>query len=145
MPNMPSKIGRGVVVWKSTNLFEFNVNSVLGRLGKAIEVKNEQYIDMATAISGSGPAYVYLFEELLVSAAKSIGLPENLAQELVTETFAGAVAIQKESNPQKLREKVTSKDGTTFAAIKVFKENNLAQIFQLAVKKAYERSQKLND
>lgn len=145
MPNMPSKIGRGITVWKSTGSLKFDVQSILGCLGKTIEVENEQYIDMATAVSGSGPAYVYLFQELFTKAAKNIGLPQNIAEKLVIETVLGSLAIQKDSSPADLREKVTSKGGTTFEAIKVFEENNLAQIFKKALKKAYEKSQKLND
>jgi len=135
MPNMPSKIGRGVTVWKGN----FDAGEIFGYLGKEIEVEDEQYIDMATAVSGSGPAYVYLFQELFIDAAKSIGLPNNIAEELVLETISGAVALQGS------RDKVASKGGTTIEAIKVFEENNLALIFKQAVRKAYERSQQLND
>ena len=151
MPNIPCKIGKGVVVWKASDFLnqeqKQNAEEIFGCLGKTIEVENEQYIDMATAVSGSGPAYVYLFQELLIEATKNLGLPEDIAEELVIETILGAVALQKNSNvsPVVLREQVTSKGGTTEAAIKVFEENNLAEIFQKALKRAYERSRGLKN
>ncbi len=94
MPNIPSKIGRGVVVWKSVGVCK-TAEVILSCLGKTIEVEKEKYINMATAVSGSGPAYLYLLQELFIKSAKGIGLPRKIVEELVLETLSGAMALQK--------------------------------------------------
>jgi len=149
MPNIPSQIGEGVTIWKASA--EVNqgdkkrVEIIFQSLGQTIEVNREKYIDMATAVSGSGPAYVFLFQELFIKAAKDLGLPISLAKRLVLETIQGAVNLQKkfQDNPEVLRERVTSKGGTTEQALRVFEDKQLAKIFQLAVQAAFNKSQEL--
>ncbi|MDD5750176.1 MAG: pyrroline-5-carboxylate reductase [Candidatus Pacebacteria bacterium] len=149
MPNMASRIGKGVSVWLSSPAFtqsgKRQVEIILRSLGVAIEARKEKYIDMATAVSGSGPAYVFLFQELFLKAAKSLGMPKDLAEKLSLETIRGAVSLQEETkeSPDVLRKKVTSKGGTTERAIKVFQARRSAETFCSAVEEAFKRSQQL--
>lgn len=149
MPNMPSEIGQGITVWlASPEVSRKNkkrAEVILQALGQTIETKQEKYLDMATAVSGSGPAYVFLFQELFIKAAKELGLPRNLAEKLVLTTIQGAVDLQEQSqtNPEILRKKVTSKGGTTEEALKVFENRKIAKTFQLAINAAFDKSQAL--
>lgn len=149
MPNMPSQIGKGITVWlalpKVAQNSKKQAEIILQTLGQAIETNQEKYLDMATAVSGSGPAYVFLFQELFIKAAKELGLPRNLAEKLVLGTIQGAVDLQRQTqtNPEILRKKVTSKGGTTEEALKVFESRETAKTFQLAVKAAFNKSQAL--
>jgi len=119
MPNMPAQIGEGVSLWTTTpevnEEYKQKARSILGALGKELFVAEESYIDMATAVSGSGPAYVFLFIESLIDAAVHIGLPRELAQELVLQTISGATHLAQKSgkHPAELRNLVTSPGGTT--------------------------------
>lgn len=149
MPNMPSQIGKGIIVWLASPEVAQNnkkrAEIIFQALGQAIEINQERYIDMATAVSGSGPAYVFLFQELFIKAAKELGLPQGLAEKLVLETIGGAVDLQRQSqtNPEILRIKATSKGGTTEEALKVFERRQITKIFQLAVRAAFNKSQEL--
>lgn len=149
MPNMPSEIGKGITVWLVSPAVSQNnrkrAEIILQALGQTIEINQEKYLDMATAVSGSGPAYVFLFQELFIKAAKELGLPRNLAEKLVLETIQGAVDLQRQSqvSSEILRKKVTSKGGTTEEALKVFESREIAKTFQLAVKAAFDKSQAL--
>ena len=149
MPNMPSEIGKGITVWMASPEVAQNSKKraeiILQALGQTIEINQEKYLDMATAVSGSGPAYVFLFQELFIEAAKELGLPQNLAERLVLGTIYGAVDLQRQSktNPEILRGKVTSKGGTTEEALKVFESRQMAKTFQLVVKAAFNKSQAL--
>ena len=97
MPNMPAQIGQGMIVW--TTAAEVSkkqkemAQAFLGTLGEELYVADEKYLDMATALSGSGPAYVFLFIEALIDAGVHIGLPRNLAQTLVTQTILGSTHL----------------------------------------------------
>lgn len=149
MPNMPSEIGQGITVWLASPKVAQNSKKqaeiILQALGQAIETNQERYLDMATAVSGSGPAYVFLFQELFIKAAKELGLPRILAEKLVLGTIHGAVELQGQSqiNPEILRKKVTSKGGTTEEALKVFASRETAKTFQLAVRAAFNKSRVL--
>ena len=149
MPNLPAKVGQGVTVWKASARVnqkqKIQVKKILQSLGKQIEVKQEKMIDLATAVSGSGPAYVFLFQELLTGAAQDLGLSQKLAKQLVAQTFWGALNLQRESgiDPKILREQVTSKGGTTAAALQVFKQKRISRVFKDALQAAYNRSQEL--
>ena len=151
MPNMPSQIGKGMIVWLASPRVSQNnrkrTGIILRALGQTIEIKQEKYLDMATAISGSGPAYVFLFQELFIKAAKELGLPRSLAEKLVLGTIQGAVSLQGQFqiNPEILRKKVTSKGGTTEEALKVFASREIAKTFQLAVKAAFDKSRALKN
>jgi pyrroline-5-carboxylate reductase len=103
-------------------------------------------IDQSTAISGSGPAYVFYLMQSFIEAANKIGLPLEESKKLVYETFAGACATAKKNLDEldMLIENVSSKGGTTEAAIKTFDERNLKEIFNQAVKNAYSRALEIN-
>lgn len=149
MPNTPSQVGKGMTVWlaslETSKDNERMAEIILQALGQTIKVNQERYLDMATAVSGSGPAYVFLFQELFIKAAKKLGLPQNLAEKLVLKTTEGAVELQRQSqiNPEILRKKVTSKGGTTEQALRIFENQELSKTFQLAVKAAFDRSREL--
>ncbi len=149
MPNLPAKIGQSITVWKSSSQVlqkeKRYVKKVLKSLGTEIEVDKERLIDFSTAVSGSGPAYVFLFQELIMAAAQDLGMSKDLSYKLVNETFRGSINLQKELNisPEKLRKQVTSKKGTTASALEVFKKNKVDKIFKKAILSAFNRSQEL--
>lgn len=149
MPNTPAQIGRGMTVWtatcETTEEQKAAASSILGAMGKETCVANEGYIDMATAISGSGPAYVFLFMESLIKAAVEIGLPPETARELALQTVTGAAeyAGQSDKELSKLREMVTSPGGTTAEALKVFEQGDFSGLVKQAVAAAYRRSREL--
>lgn len=151
MPNTPAAIGRGVTVYVGNNKTNENhidnVYSLLDVLGLAYQVTDEKLMDAVTAVSGSGPAYVFNFVEALEEAAKSVGLPEHLAKDLARETVIGAAALlehEQEQSPAALREAVTSPGGTTEAGLYMLMGNQvLEDILKMAVKAAKVRSEKL--
>jgi len=118
MPNAPAQIGEGMSVWTATP--EVNeqqrglVSAILGAMGMEIYVDDERYIDMATAVSGSGPAYFFLVVESLIDAAVEIGLPRDMARKLVLQTMLGSSRFIQQSGkePAELRRMVTSPGGT---------------------------------
>jgi len=149
MPNMPAMVAKGITAicqgkYASTADVKCAQN-IFNNLGQTAVVK-ENLIDTITAVSGSGPAYVFLFMECLMKAARSLGLNETLARELVIETFSGSVHLLKEKNldPAVLRSKVTSKGGTTQAAMDVFVQNKLAEIIKKALVAARIRAKELS-
>lgn len=150
MPNTPAQIGKGMIVWTSSNEVSQRqretARSILGALGREIYVPDEKYIDMATAVSGSGPAYVFLVMEALVDAAIHIGLPHEMAEELVLETVVGASLLAKETGtpPKELREMVTSPGGTTAQAISKLEDGGLRDLVLRAVIAAYEKAKALS-
>ena len=150
MPNMPVQIGMGMVGWSCNSLLTAQdkalVQKLLGAMGYAIYFSSEKKLDAVTAISGSGPAYVFYFMESLFDAALKLGLSRKEATVLVEGTFLGASTLVNLSgeSPLDLRKKVTSKGGTTEQAIKVFDEKKLKTIISQAVKAAHEQAGKLN-
>ena len=149
MPNLPAKVGSGMTaICKGKNATSVDVKcarDILDHVGKNVVVE-EKFIDAITAVSGSGPAYVFLFVECMQKAAKSVGLDDKLAKELVMQTLSGSIDLldsQKE-DAEDLRVKVTSKGGTTQAALDVFKKHNFEGIFKIALKAAKEKSKQLN-
>jgi pyrroline-5-carboxylate reductase len=149
MPNTPSQIGKGMTVWTATSQVTAQQRewsgSILGAMGIQILVDDEKYLDMATAISGSGPAYVFLFVESLVEAAIKLGFTPEVAQKLVIQTLDGACDLLQQSgkSPQELRKMVTSPGGTTAEAIATFETSNFSEIIAKAVMAAYEKAKKL--
>jgi len=149
MPNTPAKIGQGVSVWTATaevtDMQKAWAGSILGAMGGEFYVADEKYLDMATAVSGSGPAYVFLFVEALVEAAVKIGLPQDMASELVMQTLLGSGGYLQKSGraPAELRRMVTSPGGTTAEAIARFEEGGFKELVLAAVVAAYEKAQKL--
>ncbi|MFC2056960.1 pyrroline-5-carboxylate reductase [Chloroflexota bacterium] len=149
MPNTPAQIGEGICVWAATAEVTENqrrwVSSILGAIGKEIFVDDERYIDMATAVSGSGPAYFFLFVEALVEAAVHIGLPHDMAQELVLQTMLGSGhLIQKlGKQPAELRRMVTSPSGTTAEALFELDKGGFTNLIRQAVNAAYNKAKRL--
>jgi len=151
MPNTPAQIGEGITVWAATA--EVNdqqkrwASSILGAMGKEIYVADEQYLDMATAVSGSGPAYLFLFVESLVDAAVHIGLPRDVAQELVLETILGSGHLIQKSGkqPAELRRMVTSPGGTTAEALLKFEQAGFSKLVAQAVRAAYDKAKQLGN
>ena len=149
MPNTPAQVGQGMSVWTtSTSVNEAQketVSSLLGAMGKEIMVGDEDFLDKATAVSGSGPAYLFYFVESLVAAAVSIGIPEGMASEMVQQTVLGAALYLNESGqqPVELRRMVTSPGGTTAEAIRCLEEGRFPESIQAAVRAAYQRSWEL--
>lgn len=150
MPNTPAQVSAGVSGWKASRAVTASekalVRRILGSFSEETEVQNEKLLDVITAISGSGPAYFFAFAEALEQAARKIGLG-NLSPAFVGQTFFGAarLADTTEIEFKKLRENVTSKGGTTEAALKVFKKEKLGKIVEQAAKAALKRSQELSE
>jgi len=149
MPNTPAQIGQGMTIWTATDEVtekqRASVGSILGAMGKEVYVADEGYIDMATAVSGSGPAYIFLFMESLINAAVELGLPPETARELVLQTVTGSVkyASQSDKGLAQLREMVTSPGGTTAEAIKTLETGMFAELVKKAVAAAYRRAREL--
>lgn len=149
MPNTPAQISMGMTVWTATEEVteeqRASVGSILKAMGKELYVTDEQYIDTATAISGSGPAYVFLFMQSLIDAAVDIGLPPDVAQQLVLQTAAGSVEYAAESDKglAQLRQMVTSPGGTTAEALKIFETGKFPELVKQAVAAAYKRAKQL--
>ena len=149
MPNTPAQIGEGISVWTATaEVTEQQrgwTSSILSAIGKEIYVDDEKYIDMATAVSGSGPAYFFLFVEALVEAAVQIGLPHDVAQELVLQTMLGSAHLIQESGkePSALRRMVTSPGGTTAEALLKLEKGGFANLLSQAVSAAHNKAKRL--
>ncbi len=149
MPNTPAQIGEGMSVWTATAEVtpaqRKRAGKILGALGKQIYVDHEKYLDMATAISGSGPAYFFLFLEVLAEAAGQIGLPREMAQELALQTMLGAGhLIQKTGkDPAELRRMVTSPGGTTAEALRELEKGGFSSLLMKAVNAAYDKARRL--
>ncbi len=149
MPNTPAQIGEGVTVWTATpeaaDADRERARAILGAMGRQTFVSDEKYIDMATAVSGSGPGYVFLIIESFVDAAVRIGLPRDMAQELVMETISGSVHLAQKSgrHPAELRNMVTSPGGTTAEGLHELEEGRLRALLARAIIAGYERAKAL--
>lgn len=149
MPNTPAQVGEGMTVWThtpiiSTQQHEFT-QQILDALGKEIFVEEESYIDMATAVSGTGPAYVFLFVEALIDAGVHLGLPRRIAEEMVMQTIKGSITFydQNQAHPARLRNQVTSPAGTSAAAIYYLEKMGFRTAISRAIWAAFTRSQEL--
>jgi pyrroline-5-carboxylate reductase len=120
-------------------------SAFLGAVGTQLPVIEEKYLDMATALSGSGPAYVFLFLEALIDAGVQIGFARPVAEQLATQTLAGAVAYAQQSNqhPAVLRNQVTSPAGTTAAGLLALEQGAFRAVVQNCVQAAYQRALEL--
>jgi pyrroline-5-carboxylate reductase len=149
MPNIPTQIGMGMTVFTASANVDrkelFIIQNLINTTGKSVYVENEKLIDAATAISGSGPAYVFYFMKSMINAAVDLGFNESEAELLVNQTFMGSVAIQNSyslSNEEWIA-KVASKGGTTESALKVFEKGLLEKTIVEAVKAANDRALEL--
>jgi len=149
MPNTPGSIGAGVTAYtpeeELSDSDTQSIESILGTLGHILLVPEEQ-IDAITAISGSGPAYFFQFTNTLAEAAQQLGLNEEQAQLLATQTFIGSAKLleQSQQTPTQLRNAVTSPGGTTQAALESFQRDHLTQIVANAANAARDRSIELS-
>jgi pyrroline-5-carboxylate reductase len=149
MPNMPAQVGEGMTVWTATadvnQKQKEMAQSILAALGKEIYVASEKYIDMATAVSGSGPAYVFLVIEALVDAGVHIGLPRDMAEKLVVQTVLGsarAVEVMGK-HPAELKNMVTSPGGTTTEGLLQLETGGLRSLLLQAVIATYNKAKSL--
>lgn len=151
MPNTPAQIGQGITVWTATpSVSEAGLaqaRSLLGALGDEIFMEDEKFLDMATALSGTGPAYVFMFMEALIDAGVHLGFARRDAERLVLQTLRGSVeyALQSDMHPAPLRNQVTSPGGTSAAAIYEMEKGRLRTVIADAVWAAYRRSVELGD
>jgi len=146
MPNTPAQVGEGMSVWTATPEVSPQhreaVQGMLRALGQEIYVPDEHYIDMATAVSGSGPGYLFLFMESLMDAAVHIGLPRELAVPLVVQTVLGSARLAQSTgqHPAELRNLVTSPGGTTAEGLLQLEAGAFRALVTNAVMAAYERA-----
>ena len=146
MPNTPAQIGEGMTAWTATPEVSDEhrevVRAVLGALGREMYVENEHMIDMATALSATGPTYIFMMMEALVDAGVHMGFSRHVAQELVTQTMLGSVLFARESHkhPAELRNMVTSPGGTSAEAIYQMEKGGLRTVLSKAVYAAYQRA-----
>ena len=149
MPNMPAQIGEGMTVWTATAVVNQQqrqmAQSILAAMGKEIYVRGEKYIDMATALSGSGPAYVFLIIEALVDAGVHVGLPRDIAEKLVVQTMLGstrAVEVMGK-HPAELKNMVTSPGGTTAEGLLQLEAGGMRSLLLQTVIAAYNKAKAL--
>src|SRR5690349_21007090 len=151
MPNTPGQIGEGITVWTSskevTEEQQEMARAILGALGEEVFVEDESYLDMATALSGTGPAYIFMVMEALIDAGVHMGFSRHVSQKLVMQTMRGAVEFAQQSNqhPAELRNQVTSPGGTSAEAIYQLEKGGLRTVLSRAVWAAYQRSKALGD
>ena len=151
MPNTPAQIGQGISLWTCAPQVKDGLRemarSVLSTLGEEIYVSDEKYLDMATALSASGPAYVFLFIESLIDAGVYLGLPRNMARTLALQTVLGSASLVKETakHPAELKDMVTSPGGTTAEALLALESGAFRANVISAVIAAYEKSMALGD
>jgi pyrroline-5-carboxylate reductase len=149
MPNTPGQIGEGITVWaaspEASDEQHELAKQILGALGEQVFVEDESYLDMATALSGTGPAYVFLFTEALIDAGVHMGFPRRISEQLVLQTIKGSAAFyeQAERHPATLRNQVTSPGGTSAEALYYLEKAGFRTAISRAVWAAYQRSLEL--
>ncbi len=149
MPNTPGQIGKGITVWTASpevkKAQRKQAEALLGALGEEIYVDDERFLDMATALSGTGPAYVFLFMEALIDAGVHMGFSRRIATQLVYHTLRGSVAyaMDNSTHQAELRNQVTSPGGTSAAALYELEKGGMRTVISRAVWAAYQRSREL--
>ncbi len=149
MPNTPAYVGAGVGVWTATPevspIGRERVAQVLQAMGREIFVEDEKYVDVATAISGSGPGFVFLLIEAMIDAAVHIGMPRAQATPMVIQTFLGSaqLAAEMDKHPAELRNMVTSPGGTTAEGLLAMERAGMRAAMVDAVVAAYEKTKAL--
>ena len=149
MPNTPAQIGEGMTVWTAAEAVSDQqrgwARTILGSFGRELYVDDENYLDMATALNGTGPAYVFMVLEAMIDAGVHMGLPRYMAEELVHQTMLGSVryAMQADRHAAELRNGVTSPGGTTAAALYELERGGLRTVLSDAIWAAYRRSVEL--
>ncbi|MCY4636314.1 MAG: pyrroline-5-carboxylate reductase [Acidobacteria bacterium] len=151
MPNTPAQVGEGMTVWTATpevsEVQREQAGAIVAALGRQLFVEEEKFLDMATAISGSGPAYVFLMMEALIDAAVHLGFSRDAAREMVVQTIRGSAiyAEQQPVHPAELRNRVTSPGGTSADALYQLEKGGFRTVMSDAVLAAYERSVALGE
>jgi pyrroline-5-carboxylate reductase len=146
MPNTPARIGQGITVWTAAREVPEEQReqgrAILSSFGQEVFVDNEDYLDMATALSGTGPAYVFLFMEAMIDAGVHMGFSRRIAEQLVIQTMRGSVeyAAATKEHPAALRNQVTSPGGTSAEAIYHLEKGGLRTVISRAIWAAYQRS-----
>jgi pyrroline-5-carboxylate reductase len=153
MPNTPAQISQGITVWfpapAVSEAQKEMARSILGAFGAEVPVDDESYLDMATALSGTGPAYVFLFMEAMIDAGVHMGFSRRVSEQLVIETLKGSVAYYEMANQKgeahvaALRNQVTSPGGTTAQAMYYLEKAGFRTAISRAVWAAYQRSLEL--
>jgi len=149
MPNTPAQLGKGMTVWYATPEVtatqRAQASTLLGSLGAELSVDDEKLVAMATAVSGTGPTYVFLVMEALIDAAVHLGFPRHIAHDLVIETLESSALFAKASgmHPAQLRNMVTSPGGTSAAALHELESGRLRTVLSEAVWAAYRRTEEL--
>jgi pyrroline-5-carboxylate reductase len=151
MPNTPALIGQGIAGLYARDAVSgaerATAEALLAPTGRTLWVAREEDLDAVTALSGSGPAYVFYFVEAMMQAAQEMGLSAEQGKQLALATFAGATALAQASSepPEVLRERVTSKGGTTHAALSSLESSGVKAAFVKALKAAQQRARELGD
>lgn len=151
MPNTPALIGKGMTALYArpqvTEAERAEVERVIATTGEFLWVQDEPQLDAVTALSGSGPAYVFRFLEAMTEAGATMGLSRAQAHQLAVATFAGASELARRSDepPEVLRQRVTSKGGTTYAALQSMEQDEVPQRFMRALEAARSRARELGD
>jgi len=146
MPNTPGQIGQGITVWTCpphlSDVQRQQAEMLLGALGETLYADDEKFLDMATALSGSGPGFVFLFIESLIDAGVHLGFSRNDAERLVLQTVRGSVeyAVASRKHPAQLRNEVTSSGGTTAEGLYQLEKGGLRTIISKAIFAAFNRS-----
>ncbi|MFC1616352.1 pyrroline-5-carboxylate reductase [Patescibacteria group bacterium] len=147
MPNLAVKFQEGITGWTGTSEVDpEEVDSIFQVTGEVVRLDDEEKVDAITALSGSGPAYFFHFAEVLAEVAKEFGFSDNQANLIAKQTLIGAAKAAEFSSDSlsELREAVTSKGGTTAAALKHLGDNKFAEIFKNSIKEAKKRAKELN-
>ena len=151
MPNTPALVGKGMSALYARPAVgaaeRAQVEAILASTGEFLWVETEKQLDAVTALSGSGPAYVFYFLEAMTRAGTAMGLPEAQAHRLAVGTFVGASELARRSDepPAVLRERVTSKGGTTYAALQSLEASGVAAAFEAAMRAAEQRAHELGN
>ncbi|OIO37732.1 MAG: pyrroline-5-carboxylate reductase [Candidatus Omnitrophica bacterium CG1_02_46_14] len=149
MPNMPALVGVGMSAISlgkhATEKHRRIAEAIFNAIGEVLVIQ-EKFLDLVTAVSGSGPAYFFLLAEKLIEAAYEMGMKAETAKRLVYQTALGSgkVLVESGEDPEDLIERVASKGGTTESALKVFQKQGIGKIIQDAVKAAYQRSKEIS-
>lgn len=151
MPNLPAQVGKGVTSYTESEEVSrvelLMVRNLLDTTGESIHVKNQNFIDASTGISGSGPAYVFYFMNSMLEAALKMGFSEHDSRVLVSRTFEGAVELfhQNDLSPTLWMDRVASKGGTTRAALDSMDDNNVKELIKDAAYAAFDRAVELGE
>lgn len=151
MPNLPAQVGKGVTSYTESaevsRIELLMIRNLLDTTGESIRVRNENFIDASTGISGSGPAYVFYFMQSMMEAALKMGFSQNDSKVLVSRTFEGAVELfhQNDLSPNLWMDRVASKGGTTRAALDSMEDNNVKELIKDAAYAAFNRAVELGE